>query len=159
MKSNALRFVHVPKTAGVSLRDAFIEYFGANRVANGYSTFQDGFLHDVPTNSAALVRVLKERGIRVYASHTFYEENRDIFYPKNTIVFIRNPVERLISDYYHMVRNKKFVGSFEAFKKGKAPNLFCAYISCTFTTALNMLVKVCLTYTTQTALISSETIL
>ncbi len=117
-----INFVHIPKTAGTSFRVAAEQFWGAQNVVNDYGA-------DSPDTSGvcqkhcygeladhwAFVSECRERGTKMISGHIHAEKYLPAVSVLNTVTFVRDPVQRLISEYEHFVRRKKYKGSFESF--------------------------------------------
>ncbi|MBR8829277.1 MAG: sulfotransferase family 2 domain-containing protein [Gomphosphaeria aponina SAG 52.96 = DSM 107014] len=94
MKVEKLLFVHIPKTAGLSLHSALVDYFGeSNSIRFGDSSSFQKF-HKLSDNELKefnyITGHLRLNGFR----------SRGIDYPAITIV--RNPIDRLLSMYKYL---------------------------------------------------------
>lgn len=92
-----LRFNHIQKTAGNSLVSGLWEEFGKDRVYNGNLDLQYG-------GPELVARVAREIDAAVVYTHGPYNPLKGFFYPEDTFVFFRDPVERAISMYNHYLR-------------------------------------------------------
>ncbi|WOD06162.1 hypothetical protein [Marinomonas sp. GJ51-6] len=111
-------FVHIPKTAGTSFRHALDEFGGACR--------------DYGKNSEETSLLIKEK---IYinkdeflAYETFLASNYQWlcghfsvskylywFLVRDVVIFLRNPIEQLISHYNHVVSHQGYTKSFDVF--------------------------------------------
>lgn len=115
-------FIHVPKTAGTSFR------VGAERL------FRDRVLRDYgrasPHTSPAIVEHVYERpdlpalahhiaehGIRMIGGHVAYPRYRALVEPAGVIVFLRDPVQRVVSEFLHYRRHFGFEGELLQFAR------------------------------------------
>jgi len=113
-------FVHLPKTAGTSFRDSLGEIFG------------DGLYCDYgsdETTSPAVVEYIHKRNAYPEFGSFLAEQNKLIclsgHYPikkygpffsiKNIMLFLRDPIQRVISQYEHMKRVDGLKDSFEVY--------------------------------------------
>lgn len=109
-------FVHIPKTAGTSFRKAAEQFF-EGRIAWDYGPQVEetsGFLVRPPHSERDLElirRELESRNIRLLGGHLKYREYAPLFPPERVIAFVRDPVERMVSEYFHVVRKSKIRGS------------------------------------------------
>ena len=119
---NKLLFVHVPKTAGTSFRQAAEAYF-EKKIALDYGV-------DAPETSPLVTELIYERGdnwtfyktldgqgIRLLGGHFSVRKYLPGMGLRNTIMFLRDPVQRLYSEYRHFVRHKDYTKSFADFYK------------------------------------------
>jgi FkbM family methyltransferase len=118
-----IRFIHIPKTAGTSLREEFLSVFG-NRAIQDYDNIRSPIIRGIPSNSKGLLEVLEAHNTRVFMSHAPYAQQADIFAPENTIVFVRDPIDRLLSQYHFLVRSGMLDGPLLAYAQiGQIANL------------------------------------
>jgi len=116
-----LFFVHVPKTAGTSFREAAIEQFGRNSVVQDYGS-------DSPSTSKLIQQYVYKKSDHWRLYQRLNEVNAPLvcghvgakkFMPgigiRNTIIFFRDPVQRIYSEYQHFLRNQGYKGSFRDF--------------------------------------------
>jgi len=121
-------FVHIPKTAGTSLNASAAKLFGTATVERDYGI-------DAPHTSDAVRRFIYESetvdqygfldathkaGTRWITGHSPADRFLHLFGATNTISFVRDPVERVISEYRHLVRVGKMEQSLEEFYKSEA---------------------------------------
>lgn len=117
-----LFFIHVPKTAGTSFRVA------AERL------FRDHVLRDYGRASAhtspaivehvydrrdlqALAHHIAEQGIRMIGGHVAYPVYRALVEPERVIAFVRDPVQRVVSEFLHYRRHFGFEGTLLQFAR------------------------------------------
>lgn len=138
-------FVHIPKTAGTSMLNMLsaampaatkILTYGpdtANVIARQQATvaasqklanaamvssnFFDAFASDLETpEKIAALRGEAPRGQRFLVSgHAPISLWLSAFHPASVVTFLRDPVDRVVSDYRMHVRQKRFTGSFTEF--------------------------------------------
>lgn len=101
-------FVHIPKTAGTSLRKAFEQSAKNNLILKDYG--------NSPETTPALSALIKEqrladlrqkfdrpnRGIFV-SGHVPAKRYWPFFHAESFVTFVRNPVDRVLSEYNHFV--------------------------------------------------------
>jgi len=120
-KSNTpLFFIHIPKTAGTSFREAAISQWGQTRVWSDYGNTQ----HTSPivrelihqqSDYFGFQQQLEESRIRLLSAHAPVRYFRRIFPAAQLVTLLRDPVSRTLS-HYNTARTKQgFTGSFEAF--------------------------------------------
>lgn len=113
-----LLFVHVPKTAGTSLRKA-LESQAQVKMLYDYG--------DSPETSNALMENLGDDGtirddsifdgdrLNVICGHVRYQKYVRCTAPEQVLSILRNPVERVVSEYQHLVRHAGLAMSFDEF--------------------------------------------
>lgn len=116
-------FVHIPKTAGTSLNTSAEACFGADRLEKDYGK-------DAPHTSELVQKsIYGEHTVDPFAFHQAFLENKKTwltghfsadrylshFGCQNTIAFVREPVERVISEYLYLQRQGRMNRSFEEF--------------------------------------------
>ena len=115
-----LVFIHIPKTAGTSFREAATRRWGGKGVCSDYGDSQ----HTSPAVSTlvhqqrdyyAFRQHLLEKRIRMLSAHAPVKFYRRIFDASQLVTFVRDPVARTISHYYTACSKQGFKGSFEAF--------------------------------------------
>ena len=153
-------FVHIPKAAGTSMRHMLsasmptatkiFEYgadtatliaaqqvtldaleSGAN-AATMSGTIIDAFASDIRTpEKIAALRSESPRGQRfLVSSQEPVRHWTGAFYPASVVTFLRDPVERVASNYRMHVRQKKFTGSFaEFYESHDQINVQCRQLS------------------------------
>ena len=138
-------FVHIPKTAGTSMRNMLsaalpsatkIFEYGADtatlmpaqqtnvgamdggaNAATGSGDIIDAFASDIRTpEKIAALRGEAPRGQRfLVSSHWPIRHWTCAFHPASVVTFLRDPVDRVASSYRMQVRQKSFTGSFAEF--------------------------------------------
>jgi hypothetical protein len=116
-----LIFIHIPKTAGTSFRSAAEQFFGRTAVARDYGkgnlattalVRQTTYLG----RTDALYPHMYAQGIRMLTGH--FPANRYL-HPfgcgARWCTFLRDPVQRVISEYKHVVRHRSYTESLEEF--------------------------------------------
>lgn len=107
-------FVHVPKTAGTSFRKAAESFFGKKNVLYDYSP------------SSVETSPLVNRWVYDEGDYLKFQENMSrtkcgflsghvnatkyvhLFGARQAVTFLRDPVQRVVSEYYHFVRNNDY---------------------------------------------------
>jgi len=119
-------FLHVPKTAGQSFRKASIDYFGKKSVLLLYgensstttTAVRDIFYKNTKNNLVekfSLISELIEReNIAFFSSHASATSLPN-FQSTNASIFVREPIERIISHYNYAMKKGHIIGSFEEF--------------------------------------------
>lgn len=122
---NGYLFVHIPKTAGTSFRDALEGIFGDGLYCDyGSDTTTSPVVVDYIQNRQAYPEFgafLSERNKPICLSgHYSIKKYAPFFYIRNIMMFLRNPVQRVISNYEHMRRVEGLTESLESFSSNPA---------------------------------------
>jgi hypothetical protein len=119
-----LLVVHIPKTAGTSLRLALEKSFGLARVARDYGPQSEYTTEAVrrhmyqnrsKSSARQLVSELENAGYAALMGHFPYSRYGRYFERDRVIAFVREPLQRSCSEYLHQARNGTFQGTFEEF--------------------------------------------
>lgn len=115
-----LFFIHIPKTAGTSFREAAIKHWSAKKVLSDYGASK----HSSPVVTR-LVHAdrdyhqfnlyLEKQSIKMLSGHAPVRFYRRIFPANRLITFVRDPVERVISHFRTACQFQSFSGSLEEF--------------------------------------------
>lgn len=123
-------FIHIPKTAGTSLRSAAERKFGTKRVLRDYGHESDATSEAIKLNVYAtadltgITRAIEEQGAALIAGHFPITRYGGILGLKNTITIFRSPVDQVISHYRHAVRDHDYQDDLMTFaKQGGVRNL------------------------------------
>ena len=116
-------FVHIPKTAGTSFRLAAEREFSPERVVYDYGAqspvtspcIQQYLYGEGDQDKAALYAHCREHGVILLAGHRPATRFLDGVGVGNIITFVREPLERVFSQYLHFKRHQGFEGSFREF--------------------------------------------
>jgi hypothetical protein len=95
-------FLHIPKTAGCTLNAIIERQYSSEQIFSFYS----GEAFDEFQN---LSQDRREK-IKMFRGHIAFESHEHVLgdfdpYPDNYFTFLRDPVDRVISHYYHVIRN------------------------------------------------------
>ncbi len=119
-----LLILHIPKTAGTSLRVSLQNEFGLPRIALDYWGQSDHtssiVRHHLYQNNAALgtgdlVQNLRATGYQALIGHFPFSKYGEFFLPSEVIAFVREPLVRSCSEYLHKRRHDKIEGTFSEF--------------------------------------------
>lgn len=120
-----LFFVHIPKTAGSSLHKSALELFGAefverNNGNDGPETtplVREFYYESNKMDHYGFYEKFSASNKKWLTAHVFAEQLLAPFGAPNTISFVRDPVERVISNYQYMTKIGHNSLSFEEFYK------------------------------------------
>ncbi len=117
-----LFFVHIPKTAGTSFRIGAEQYFRKENIVYDYGKDSDTtseiarqHLYVSTPDLWAFGRACAAGDASLVGGHVGISKFVSVFGVTNTITFLREPLERMASEYEHFVRNYGYEGSFQDF--------------------------------------------
>ena len=120
----SLFFVHIPKTAGTSFRRGAEKYFSPERIVYDYgpnskatSPVVNEYLHVDQPDFWQFRQALDNPAM--LAGHVPIRRFVYLWGAGNTVTFLREPLERIVSEYGHFVRNMRYQGSFKEFYSGQ----------------------------------------
>jgi hypothetical protein len=92
--------MHIQKTAGTAFRHAILSNYAGSEVALIYPTPPGIWREQFP-----LMPQEQRRGLRCVLGHFKYGIHDDLGQPYEYVTILRDPVQRVISDYHHLLRN------------------------------------------------------
>lgn len=110
LAEQCLLFIHIPKTAGTSFRTAGLQYFGHGHVLFDYgegsaaTSKKINELVYVQDDLYSLKRFINDSSVRLLSGHYLLSKYAKIFPLENVVTFVRDPVQQVISHYYHYQR-------------------------------------------------------
>jgi len=116
-----LLFVHVPKTAGTSFRRAAEAYFDKKieldygKEAPETTPLVRSLVYNREGDKWFFYKALDEHDVQVLGGHVSVKKYLAGMGLRNTIVFLRDPVQRVYSEYRHFVRHKGYKKGFPDF--------------------------------------------
>jgi hypothetical protein len=127
-------FVHIPKTAGTSLRSLFEQVGRDHTVLRDYAEAPD-------TTPALFKLVYKDKKLLDFrkhfdrpasgillSGHFPAERYWDYFNAESFVTFVRHPVDRVISEYVHFVNHKGWTGTLEEFVRKHGRNVQARFL-------------------------------
>lgn len=116
-------FLHIPKTAGSSLTKSATDWFGDDAVERDYgheeqysSALVRQYIYDVnPIDEYGFFKAFQTHRKKWLSGHFFSDRYVHLFGAQNTVSFVRDPVERVISEYNYLVHKHSLGQSFEDF--------------------------------------------
>lgn len=118
MNSRDIVFVHIPKTAGTGLRNALVRGLPTHAHLFDYgprehitSAIVRKLCYEGENRVRDLRRHVDGRGPIFLAGHIGCRRYRDVFAADSFITFVREPVDRVVSDYKHFLRHHGYGGT------------------------------------------------
>ena len=114
-------FVHIPKTAGTSFRKSAEFYFGSDKVIYDYSTkspetselVNDSIYED--KDPFFFSELVHEQLVEFLSGHVPAVKYVHLFGVGQTVTFLRDPIQRVMSEYQHFVRHYGYEDDFRSF--------------------------------------------
>ncbi len=116
-----IHFIHIPKTAGTSFRLAASKYYGRRAIVSDYGEqareTSDLVKKYVYKNEDfwGLFQAVRKYGSAMLGGHVPILKYVGDLGVANTVIFFRDPIQRMYSEYQHFVRHKNFKESFRDF--------------------------------------------
>lgn len=88
-------FVHIPKTGGSTIRTVLSRAYGIDKIYGISSSFPDELEYQ-----QKIIAGIKDKRIRLLPGHYPFGVHEILKIPCRYFTMVRNPVERVISDYY-----------------------------------------------------------
>lgn len=117
-----LFFMHIPKTAGTSFRLGAQQYFTPERIVYDYgvkSAETSQIAHDCLYNGEfdlwRFKRGCEDQNAGMVGGHVNIGRFVHLFGVCNTLTFLRDPLQRMASEYAHFVRHNGYEGNFHDF--------------------------------------------
>lgn len=121
MFNHLLVFIHIPKTAGTSFRVGLEKVISQEKFAYDYGA--DGYLtsHFIreliykENNFLKTKQQISTAGISILAGHFHASKYLSDFAECSFCTFLRDPIQRTISEYKHLVKHEGYQESLESF--------------------------------------------
>ena len=114
-----LIFVHIPKTAGTSFRVAAEAWFGKRHLLydyGGQARRTSSLFRRVESGSISWPQALEKiKRARFVTGHFPAQRYLSAFGPEHFCTFVRDPVERAVSQYFHHKQSLGYAEGIEAF--------------------------------------------
>lgn len=114
-------FVHIPKTAGTSFRKAAEEYYSPANVVYDYSPGSEEtsplileWIHE-KSDWLGCHHAFEQSNIAFLSGHVHAKKYVHLFGISQTVTFLREPVQRIVSEYNHFVRHHGYQGDLVSF--------------------------------------------
>ena len=95
-------FIHIPKTAGTTLRSIIEDHFPAEQL---YLLYIGNALHPGMEEFSGLTDEEK-RKFKIFCGHLSFGFHRHLPQPSKYITVLRDPVDRTVSLYHHLLQEK-----------------------------------------------------
>jgi len=121
MSEDVRVFIHVPKAAGTSFRMALEKHFGTAAMAYDYgqeSPVTSEIVQEHVYRNPDFNRfrdAINDGPVKIVCGHIRAEKFAVQFAPERTLIFLRDPIQRIVSEYQHFVRVHNFDQGFSAF--------------------------------------------
>tara|TARA_R110001583_G_scaffold166104_3_gene318860 strand:+ start:7660 stop:9639 length:1980 start_codon:yes stop_codon:yes gene_type:complete len=116
-----LFFVHIPKTAGTSLRLAAAQYFGSSAIGYDYgadSVDTSDLINEwiyKKNDCWGFAQAAQNQKLRFVSGHVNADKYNLVAGCHNVATVLRDPVQRLLSEYQHFVRHHGYKDDFRSF--------------------------------------------
>ena len=132
-----LFFIHIPKTAGTSFREALmgavkgkslLDYGAESKTTS--KEVKNLIYSGLPQNRAAIAQLLAEGKFELLAGHVGFAKYRGVVPIDRVVTFLRRPEEQVWSHYQHHCELLNYQGSLEEFATDKRfSNIQSRYLS------------------------------
>jgi len=125
-KRSPFFFLHIPKTAGTSFRLGLEQYYGKQKIVYDYgdkSHETHPSLRGVADHAARiklLDQTLSNASADVIAGHVPWCHYQDLFSQQQVVVFLREPVQRVLSEYNHYVKHLNYEKGIVSFYRSRS---------------------------------------
>jgi hypothetical protein len=99
-----LIFLHIPKTAGSTLRKVITQQYAADETLKCYYQKRGILLREALAEMKAIPKEQAAR-IKIVLGHIGFGVHDHLPWPCSYITMLRDPIDRVISGYYHILRD------------------------------------------------------
>jgi hypothetical protein len=101
-RERAVIFLHIPKTAGTTISDIIERSYLPKNLYSRYEISPDRYVIEFEQIPEA-----KRKEFKIIQGHLYFGIHKLLPQPSTYFTILRDPVERVISDYYYIRRHKK----------------------------------------------------
>ncbi|UTW59706.1 sulfotransferase family 2 domain-containing protein [Kordiimonas sp. SCSIO 12603] len=125
---SGMLFIHIPKTAGTSFLKSVRNIAGYDAVEVDYGPDVEHstklvrqFIYEKPTiDEYSFYEAFQKEEKELLGGHFFSDRYLQLFGAENTISFVREPVDRVISEYFYLKKKHGLDQPFEEFYRSPA---------------------------------------
>lgn len=124
--TNPIVFVHIPKTAGTSFRASLERFYGVQKICFDYG-LQSPQTTDIVKDLIyenndfwSFYQSFCDRKYQVLSGHFEAEKFIPLFGVRSMYSFVREPIERIVSEFNHICTHYNYTKSFETFALSKS---------------------------------------
>lgn len=126
MLDRPLIFIHIPKTAGTSFRTGLEKVFSRKALAYDYGSHENltsAFIKELIYQENNILKArewILSNEISALVGHFYASKYLPYFDKQLFCTFLREPVQRVVSDYKHFVRHYEYKESLKVFAGGES---------------------------------------
>jgi hypothetical protein len=99
--------LHIPKTAGTSLRNFLVESYQESRICSIYNDDNDNIYIDYARFLS--LSMAQRAHFKLFIGHLFSTVSQQLPFPHRLLTFLRDPMERVKSNVWHRLRSGPFI--------------------------------------------------